>query len=113
MNRFENKLVLVVGISSGIGLATAQRLAGEGARIVGVGRNLNRTQDALDTLEGEGHHPIVADVAVDGQMESVIRFGKEHGGFDGGVCCAGLHDMRPLSLLKSDDLLVSFQVISC
>ena len=113
MNRFENKLVLVVGISSGIGLATAQRLAGEGARIVGVGRNLNRTQDALDTLEGEGHHPTVADVAVDGQMESVIRFGKEHGGFDGGVCCAGLHDMRPLSLLKSDDLLVSFQVISC
>ena len=108
MNRFENKLVLVVGISSGIGLATAQRLAREGARIVGVGRNLNRTQDALDTLEGEGHHPIVADVAVDGQMESVIRFGKEHGGFDGGVCCAGLHDMRPLSLLKSDDLLTSF-----
>lgn len=108
MNRFENKLVLVVGISSGIGLATSQRLAKEGARIVGVGRSLDRIQDALETLEGEGHHSIVADVTVDDQMDSVIRFGREHGGFDGGVCCAGLHEMRPLSLLKSDDLLVSF-----
>jgi NAD(P)-dependent dehydrogenase (short-subunit alcohol dehydrogenase family) len=108
MNRFENKLILVVGISSGIGLATSQRLAREGARIVGVGRTLNRIEDALATLQGEGHYPIVADVTVDDQMESIIRFGKDHGGFDGCVCCAGLHEMRPLSLLKTDDLLVSF-----
>lgn len=108
MNRFENKLILVVGISSGIGLAASQRLAREGAKIVGVGRSLSRIQDALCALEGSGHHMIVADVTVDGQMESVIRYGKERGGFDGCVCCAGLHEMRPLSLLKTNDLLDSF-----
>ena len=34
MNRFEDKVVLVTGAGSGIGLATAARLAGEGAQVV-------------------------------------------------------------------------------
>ena len=108
MKRFENKLVLVVGASSGIGLATAQRLAREGGRIVGVGRDIKRIQNALDTLEGAGHHAIVADVADERQMEAIIRYGKEQGGYHGGVCCAGQHEVRPLSLLKTDNLIASF-----
>ena len=34
MNRFENKIALVTGAGSGIGLATAQRLRDEGATVV-------------------------------------------------------------------------------
>jgi len=34
MRRFENKVALVTGAASGIGLATAERLAAEGARVV-------------------------------------------------------------------------------
>lgn len=108
MKRFEMKLILVAGMSSGIGLATAQRLAREGARIVGVGRDPVRLQKALDTLEGEGHHTFVADVADERQMDAIVKIGKDQGGYQGGVCCAGLHEIRPFSLLKSDNLLASY-----
>jgi NAD(P)-dependent dehydrogenase (short-subunit alcohol dehydrogenase family) len=108
MLRFENKLILIVGVSSGIGLATAQRLAQDGARIVGVGRSADRLQCALSTLEGAGHHAIVADIADESQLGSIITFGKDHGGYHGGVCCAGLHEIRPFSLLKAENLLASF-----
>lgn len=108
MLRFENKLILIVGISSGIGLATAQRIAKDGASIVGVGRSAERLQNALNTLEGAGHHAIVADIADETQLGPIIKYGKEHGGYHGGVCCAGLHELRPFSLLKTENLFASF-----
>ena len=44
MNTLDNKVAVVTGGSSGIGLATAQRFIAEGARVVVTGRN----QEALD-----------------------------------------------------------------
>jgi NAD(P)-dependent dehydrogenase (short-subunit alcohol dehydrogenase family) len=47
--RFENRVVLVTGASSGIGRACAVRLSSEGARIVAAGRRRER----LDALAAE------------------------------------------------------------
>jgi len=51
MNRFQDKNVLVTGGNSGIGLATAQAFAGEGARVVITGRD-RASLDAAATLIG-------------------------------------------------------------
>ena len=40
--RFESKVILISGATSGIGEATARRFVEEGARIVCVGRNSDR-----------------------------------------------------------------------
>jgi NAD(P)-dependent dehydrogenase (short-subunit alcohol dehydrogenase family) len=48
MKRLEDKVAVVTGGNSGIGLATAKRLREEGARLVIVGRNLRRWRNALD-----------------------------------------------------------------
>ncbi len=50
MNRFENKVVLVTGGNSGIGLATAQAFAKEGARVVITGRDQKTLDEAKKSL---------------------------------------------------------------
>ena len=55
------KHALVCGASQGIGLAAAQQLAGLGAQVTLLARNLERLQAALATLPGEGHAVAVAD----------------------------------------------------
>jgi NAD(P)-dependent dehydrogenase (short-subunit alcohol dehydrogenase family) len=53
MAEFENKVVVVTGGTSGIGLATAQAFARSGARVVITGRNRGRLDRARDRIEGE------------------------------------------------------------
>ncbi|MGE4072767.1 MAG: SDR family oxidoreductase [Lysobacterales bacterium] len=48
MNRFTNRWILITGGTSGIGLATAQRLIGEGARVIVTGSR----QASLDKARG-------------------------------------------------------------
>lgn len=46
----EGKVVLITGATSGIGLATAKDLAAQGAQTVIVGRNPQRTHDAIHQI---------------------------------------------------------------
>lgn len=51
-SRFDDKVALVTGGTSGMGLATARRLLDEGARVVITGRDKNRLDAAVEDLGG-------------------------------------------------------------
>src|ERR1700739_4786823 len=53
MGQLSGKTALVTGGNSGIGLATAQRLAAEGAHVFVTGRNQKTLEDAVASIGAE------------------------------------------------------------
>jgi short-subunit dehydrogenase len=81
-------VVLVTGASRGIGRATAELLAGRGARVVAVARD----ETALRELAARsGATPFAADLRDPGAATDVVhRTRVEHGRLDGVVANAGI-----------------------
>ena len=83
MPALEGKSAVVTGASSGIGAATAQALAREGARVVGGARRTDRIADPVTAFE--------LDVTDPASCEAFVgRAVKELGGIDILVNAAGL-----------------------
>lgn len=56
MSKLDGKVAVVIGGSGGIGAASAQRLAAEGARVlVGYNRSQDRAEALVAQLAGQGH----------------------------------------------------------
>lgn len=51
-NGFENQRVVIVGGSSGIGLAVAEEAASQGAKVVIVSSKAERVQEAIQSIGG-------------------------------------------------------------
>lgn len=71
------KICLVTGATSGVGLVTARELARRGARIIGVGRNPNRCDSALEHIrQVTGNHAvdyIVTDLSSQAQIRQLAQ----------------------------------------
>ena len=65
LKSIEEQVIVITGASSGIGLATAEMAARQGARVVLAGRSENALQQIASRLTGEGHQAVAvaADVA--------------------------------------------------
>lgn len=92
MKRFDDKVVIVTGAASGLGLSAAQRLAQEGAILVLV----DLSQDALDAAvaslgDGARAMTVVADVSDPGQVRNyVAKTMAAHGRIDAFFNNAGI-----------------------
>lgn len=81
--RLDGRAALITGAGSGIGLATAKRLATDGARVL--------------TTDRAGDVDIVADVTEPGINAKLVAEAEARlGGLDIVVACAGITGMQPL-----------------
>jgi glucose 1-dehydrogenase len=87
---FEGRVVVVTGAASGMGRATALRLAGAGARVVAVDVNEQGLAETVN-LGGDGVRPEVADVSSRDAVEAFVgRTVRDLGRLDGMVANAGI-----------------------
>lgn len=110
MERLKNKVALITGGSSGIGLDAARRMIEEGAFVYITGRNEQRLQQAVRTL----HHQIryiVADVSSRSDMNHVCQvIQQEKGHLDIVFANAGVGKYIPLMDISEDDIDWTFNI---
>jgi FlaA1/EpsC-like NDP-sugar epimerase len=72
---FENKVALVTGAASGLGLATAKAFAEAGASVVLADWNEKEVQAAAKDLANKGHKTLAVhcDVSDDAQVEAMVK----------------------------------------
>ena len=90
MSRFDGKVVMVTGAATGLGLATARRLAREGARLALVDLDGRALEAARDEIAAEALL-ITADVSSEDQVRSAVeQTVRDHGRIDGLYNNAGI-----------------------
>ncbi len=106
MSEINGKVVIITGASSGLGKATAHRLAKGGAKLVLAARREERLVELRDAVIEQGGDAIyqVTDVTDRAQVESLAQAAKEaYGRIDVLVNNAGLMPLSPLDELKVDE----------
>jgi NAD(P)-dependent dehydrogenase (short-subunit alcohol dehydrogenase family) len=98
--RLDNKVVVITGGSSGLGVAFAQACAEAGADIVVAARRAHLLQATLDKVTEAGGSGIAADVCVPDDCRNVVEAAVERfGRIDVLVNNAGIEDHAPASRL--------------
>ncbi len=110
MSRFEGKSVLVTGGTSGIGLATAERLVEEGARVAVTGSRDESIEKARQTL-GDTVTYIKNDAGdADAAVALADAVSSSLGKLDGAFLNAGFGRFTPLADISADDFAEEFNV---
>ncbi len=108
MSRFHNKKILVTGGTSGIGRATAERLAAEGAQVLVTGTNPERIAevgalDGITAIANDASDPNAADALAVAVLEHL-------GGLDAAFLNAGFGRFQPLGDVTSDEFDAQYAV---
>jgi NAD(P)-dependent dehydrogenase (short-subunit alcohol dehydrogenase family) len=96
-SRFKDKVALITGGTSGMGLATARRLLAEGARVVVTGRDQARLDAVVDELDaGDGVLAVRGDVASLTDLDALTAAIRDrHGRLDVVFANAGVASFQP------------------
>ena len=99
--RFEDKVVVVLGGNSGIGLASARAFAAEGAKVRITGRHRETIDAAVATMPGSrGYRADIADLAA--MDEVYAEIGAADGRIDVLFVNAGIGGFAPLRAITED-----------
>jgi short-subunit dehydrogenase len=101
------RTALLTGATGGLGRAIAQRLAADGARLVLSGRREEELLALAESLPGEDHRVIVADLAEDGAAEHLA---EQAAGVDILVANAGLPGAGWLAEFSADEVKRALRV---
>lgn len=96
-----NKQILVSGASSGIGRAIAVECSKMGAKLILTGRNVAELEKTLESLNGDGHKSIPADLNSDTDLELLVN---QLPGLDGFVSNAGINKRMLCRYIKENDM---------
>jgi NADP-dependent 3-hydroxy acid dehydrogenase YdfG len=100
----KDKVVVITGASSGLGEATARRLAREGAKLVLGARRLERLRALAEELSLGDEAVVQTDVTDREQVENLVKHAVQtHGRVDAIINNAGLMPLSPLEALKVED----------
>ncbi len=101
-----NKVAIVTGASSGIGKATAELFASEGAKVIVLARRVERLEEmaAVAKANGQVIVPVKCDMSIEADIENAINVAVEQfGTIDILVNNAGIMDnMTPIHELEDD-----------
>ena len=106
MSEIENKVVIITGASSGLGEATARRLAKNGAKLMLAARREDRLKKLVDEINRDGGTAKyqVTDVTKRSQVEALAQSTKQaYNRLDVLVNNAGLMPLSPLAANKVDE----------
>jgi len=104
-----DKVAIVTGASSGIGLATARLLTERGAKVALVARSLNKLEALSRELPGSFVAP--ADMTVEEEVRKMVARALDHyGHIDILVNCAGRGYDAPVEHIDVDTLRAIFQL---
>lgn len=97
----KEKTILVTGASSGIGRGIAIVCAGMGAKLILTARNVNRLQETMSSLEGEGHIFIPADLTLSEERKKLVECTPKLNGL---VQCAGVMNRVPCKSIEQTEI---------
>ena len=121
MPSLEGRVILVTGASSGIGAATARRLAREGARVVLTARRQERllalkreiesiSSDKPEKVGALQALTIAADVTVEADRERVLKETlRTFGRIDGLINNAGYGQRGPIEIVPLENIRQNFE----
>ena len=114
MAKLEGKVAIITGASSGIGEATAEALAAEGAAVVVAARREDRLEDLVERINGKDGGKALAvanDVTDEQQAHDLIKRAKdEFGRVDILVNNAGVMQLSKIQRGLSDEWRTMFEV---
>jgi NAD(P)-dependent dehydrogenase (short-subunit alcohol dehydrogenase family) len=106
------KTILITGASSGIGQGIAIACAQQGAKVLLLGRNLDRLEETLKLCENGKEHAFLSIDLQEGFNETtdISLFVKSHAPIHGFVHAAGMSPTIPFKVMKKEQVYAAFQL---